>query len=735
MKAICKYIVLSTIALVSGFSVSAQNLPAGTYEGKNGVAYRKSSTLKAGTTDTYIVNLETFVYGEVTIKQTSIPADIVLVLDVSGSMTETMYEHIYTPRASQAYSYNNYGDNTYYYLHTDGKYYRVRRGYYRTGMILAGLYHNYLYYIVNGTYYYLYGNSVVQTRPEDPSSYWINLNSGRDATIWTGVLYSVQEIDRGSKLDNLKTAVDTFIDLIQDNDLYDENHQRRVDENNQPTALGNQISIVKFAMNSYYNSSAGYNSDSAPIAAGNHFNNNNYNYTEVVCGFTPTATESNVAALHTDVSNLRAGGATAADYGMNLARLLFESIKDERPESSKTVVFFTDGSPTYQTDFNTTVASNAIGNAYRIKSSYTATVYTVGVFGDLANDEENNNNEEQDVNNYMSYASSNYPDARNMSQPGTPVPVAQRKFYQNVVSGTDLTDVFTTIAEASGGSGATEVTSDATVTVDVVASSFSLPEGIDEEDITVTIAPCTGQTRPKESIGGGKERLYFEFGAEKDATQYGLPAITPEVEASQNMVTTKGFDFSTNWCGYDESERRWRGYKQTISFEIILNEGAVGGPNVVTNDRRSGIYVNGQPVAEFNRPTVKIPVSLWIKKKGLLGEDSAVFNVQYAAYQEGVDPTTLPKSAWQSFTKVIVNSNSPKDTDGYPIVKLVGLDPDYFYRIKEDAWAWTYTYVDEGTQYAFGEDQQNPFIFQNNPIGNIKSAEASVQNQFNEKTE
>ena len=66
---------------------------------------------------------------------------------------------------------------------------------------------------------------------------------------------------------------------------------------------------------------------------------------------------------------------------------------------------------------------------------------------------------------------------------------------------------------------------------------------------------------------------------------------------------------------------------------------------------------------------------------------------------------------------------------------LVGLDPDYFYRIKEDAWAWTYTYVDEGIQYAFGEDQQNPFVFQNNPIGNIKSAEASVQNQFNEKTE
>ena len=733
MKTINKYIVIATAALASGLSVSAQNLPAGTYEGKNGVAYRKSSSLKPGTNDTYVVNLETFVYGEVTIKNTSIPADIVLVLDVSGSMTEDMYEHIYTARPSQTYSYNSYGDNTYYYLHTDGKYYRVRRGYYRTGVILFGVYHNYLYYIVNGTYYYLYGNSVVETRPENPSSSWTNLDSGRNATIWTGVLYDVQEINHGSKLDNLKTAVNTFIDLIQDNDLYDENHQRRLDENNQPTALGNQISIVKFASNSYYNSNVGYNSDNAPITAGNNFNGNS-NYTQVVRGFTATETDANVSDLHSAVNSLRAGGATAADYGFNLARCLLADIQDDRPESSKTVVFFTDGSPTYQNAFQTNVASQAINNAYLIKSTYGATVYTVGVFGDLANDEENNNNEEQDVNNYMSYASSNYPDARNMSQPGNPVPVPQRKFYQNVISGTDLTSVFTSIAEASGGSGATEVTSESTVTVDVVASSFSLPEGISSNDITVTIAPCTGQTRAKETLSNGKERLYFTFGQERASTAYGLPAIVPEVDADHNMVTTSGFDFSANWCGHDASNNTWHGYKQTISFEIKLNEAAVGGPNVVTNDRKSGIYVNGQPVAEFNRPVVKIPVSLWIKKKGLMGEDSAVFNVQYAHFEEGVDPTTLPSSAWKSFTKVIVNSNSPKDSDGYPIVKLVGLDPDYFYRIKEDAWAWSYTYQDDGIQYAFGEDQQNPFVFTNIPEPNVKSGEGSVQNVFNAGT-
>ncbi len=737
MKATSKYFVLTALAFACALGVSAQNLPEGTYEGKNGIAYRKSSTLKPGTNDTYVVNLETFVYGEVKIKNTSIPADIVLVLDVSGSMNENMYEYRYTERSPQSYSYNSYGDNTYYYKHSDGKYYPVRRGSYRTGIIFFGVYHYYLYYVVNGVYYYLYGDSVVQERPSDPSDYWTSVNRVRRATIWTGVLYDVQEIGYGSKMANLKSSVNAFIDAIHYNDLYDDDGQRRLDENNQPTSLGNQISIVKFAGEKYSNESTGWNSNSAPTTAGNDTypaGPYTYNYTQVVRGFTTTATDANVNSLKNSVDALQAGGATAADYGLNLARLLLKSIQDSRPNSTKTVVFFTDGSPTYGTDFSATVAKNAINNAYQIKATYGATVYSVGVFGDLVavgDDGVTDETEAKNVDTYMSRVSSNYPEAIDFTTPSTPLPEARQKYYQNVITGTDLADVFQTIAQASGGSGATEVTSEAMVTIDVVASSFSLPYGVSADDITVTIAPCTGQTRAKEDLGGGKERLYYTFGQDKASTAYGLPAIVPTVDASSNMVTTSGFDFSANWCGYDASASQWRGYKQTISFEIQLNEDSVGGPDVATNAPESGIYVNGHPVAEFNRPVVKVPVSLWIKKIGLIGDDSAVFNVQYAHYEEGVVPTSLPSSAWKSFTKVIVNSNSPKDTDGNPMVKLVGLDPDYFYRIKEDAWAWTYTYVADGVQYVFGENQHNPFVFTNIPQPNIKSGEATVQNVFN----
>ena len=49
--------------------------------------------------------VEVFVTGH-SVSQ-HVPTDIVLVLDVSGSMDETLDSYSYTPRASQGYSYNN----------------------------------------------------------------------------------------------------------------------------------------------------------------------------------------------------------------------------------------------------------------------------------------------------------------------------------------------------------------------------------------------------------------------------------------------------------------------------------------------------------------------------------------------------------------------------------------------------------------------------------------------------
>ena len=659
MKNIVKNIVaalaFSVTAFTPGISAFAQNLPEGVYLEEKGLAYRKTATLKPGTTDRYVIDLEAFVTGDVTITETTNPVDIVLVLDVSGSMTEN-----------------------------------------------------------------LYGNT--------------------------------------SRIEALKTAVSAFINTIHDYDLYDIKRDdsgqeisrtRRKDKDGNEISLGNQISIVKFAEPTYYSANTGSNwvlgSDTTPtLDGGNHFadyteyynqyyyrnyNNtlsgsNRYNVSEVVKGFTPTASDSDVTSLINAVTSLVPAGSTAADYGMSLANLLLESIKTERPNSNKTVVFFTDGSPTHASNFSTSVASAAIQAASTAKKTYKATVFTIGTLG---------SNPGTNVTNFMNYLSSNYPDAQTWSQPGTPIAQNKRVYYQNA-TGSDLTSIFTTIAQSAASSGNKDVTAESAVTVDVLTSSFALPAGVKDSDITVLVAPCVGQ---RQITYNGVTKTYLTFGEEKAPNGYGLPAITPHVDATNNKVSTTGFDFSGNYCWYESTANppKGHGYKQIIRFEITTAEGVVGGLNVPTNDEDSGIYLKDSdtPLIKFNRPTVEIPISIWIKKKGLVGEDSAVFTVYYTQYQEGVNPMTIENSKWKSFTKITVNSDSPKDTDGFPMEKVVGLDPHYFYKIKEDAWAWSYTMVDGGTQYTFGEEQANPFTFENLPKETVKEGEATIRNVFKKK--
>ena len=719
MKNTFKYI-LAAAALVSGLTAFAQNLPEGTYQEKNGLAFRKGATLKPGTTDRYIIDLEAFVTGEVTVEQVSVPADVVLVLDVSGSMADP---YTYEARSSQAYSYNGYGNSVYYYKHTDGKYYRVRQNTGSSGGLFARTYYR-LRYQVGNQWYYLSGTGTTTSAPTNITS--------NTATIWTGVLYSVKE----TKLDALKTAVGAFIDKIQENDLYekdeDGNLVRRKGKSGADTTLGNQIAIVKFAGNRYVGmgTNTAWNSANAPTTVSgtgnNHYDsgNNSYNYTEVVRAFTKTGTQANVTDLKNAVNAFDAAGATSADYGMNLAYLLINKLPGEGQEgdrsgSAKTVVFFTDGSPTHSSGFETDVATNTISRAYNAKKTYDAKVFTVGVF-----DETTTN-----ISTFMNYASSNYPDATSFSQGGTPIAEADRVYFQDASDpNSDLTVIFTTIAEASGGSGNTDVAGGSAVTVDVVSSSFALPAGTTANDITVLVAKCHGDT----TINGN---TYLAFDKPVAPGSAGF-TITPSVNTETNMVSTTGFDFSEQWCGYDEENVEYHGYKQIIRFEIKVNDDAVGGPEVVTNDDKSGIYVNGEQIAKFNKPNVEIPISIWIKKKGLEGDDTAVFNIEYADYVSGQNPADLPKEAWKNFDKIPINENCEHDPeDGCPIVRLVGLNPHFFYRIREDKWAWSYSYQDGGIQYTSGTGGANPFVFVNLPKETVKENESSIRNVFNERTE
>lgn len=661
------------------------------YTEKNHIAYSKYPT--GPVNGIYTIHLDTFVTGEVTVSTSNLPADVVLVLDVSGSMDDdyTSSQYVYTARESQGYSYNSFGNNTYYYRHTDGNYYPVTRRTNGGGMFSTTTYS--LRVQINNYNYYLSGTQLVGNRPTNITS--------ASTTIWTGVLYEREVVEGQTKLEALQAAVADFIDVIKEN----------AEEND----VDNQIAIVKFAMNSYYGSESS-------IAEGDHAQGNNntgYNYTEVVKQF--TSVKDNAQALKNAVNSLHAAGATAADYGMRKAELLLNDLIEKNPDrqSNKTVVLFTDGAPTYSNSFSTTVADNTISKAHTIKGImayhdpekdedvYT-TVFTVGVF----------DNETDNIRNYMNYTSSNYPEAEAMDDEGSG---SDQGYYQVVSDETDLSSIFRSIASQAGGSQATTVTAEAATTVDVVSQSFDLPDGA-STNITVHFANCIG----KDSDG------YLVFDEENliDNPEEGEDGhVTITIDESTQKVTASGFDYSGNWCGYDESISDYHGMKLMLEIPIEMADDAVGGNAVGTNGPESGIYVNGEPVLKFDIPHIDLPTNLHIKKEGIADGECATFLI----YRKPLTPET---SSWETtpFKTVIVIGGQHENT-----VKLMGLDPHYLYKIVEGGWSWSYDldHVEdyEGTTLT-GEITSdklitNPFIFVNSKKNTkVRHAESAVYNDF-----
>ena len=544
--------------------------------------------------------VETFVTGHSVAQH--VPTDIVLVLDVSGSMNDAIStEYVYTARPSQAYSYNSYGNNT-FYVYYNGQYHQVVSE--RNGIL--GFYWCNLHFNIGNTTYYLNGNEINQT---NPNVY------GQNSTIWTGVLYERTTQDQ-TKLDALKDAVNQFVDIIaEDAEEYEVDHS---------------ISIIKYAGNRYYPSTQ--NSDdpinaanASNIAEGNHrytANNYQYNYTEVLVkprnpngtdNDLPTGYANNKAYIQAQVNALQQGGATAADFGMNKARYVLASIPEPaegQPKRSKVVVMFTDGEPNHQSGFDDNVANRVISYANSMKHSWTnggitydfdATVFTIGVFGP---------NVVSQTHTYMNYASSNYPNAQSMTNGGSH---ESDDYYLTAETAEGLSDIFESIA---GASGAMSLPSSAVVQ-DMVSPNFQLPEGA--TGTVIAYAPlCTDYN---ESTG------VYTFAALNDAGTLILNADGVVTGGSENRlpsaghvtvvgrtIQVTGFNFSEHWCGWEEDDHGHKtihGRKLVIKIPVEVEEG-MWGDGIETNDpEHSYLQVGDVYYGPFNNLTTNVKGDVW----------------------------------------------------------------------------------------------------------------------------
>ena len=305
-----------------------------------------------------------------------------------------------------------------------------------------------------------------------------------------------------------------------------------------------------------------------------------YNYSQTVIGLTAAGTGA--AALKDAVNALDPDGSTAADYGMNRAKSIIDSVKNN--DHQKVVIMFTDGEPNHSNDFSTTVANNAIKASKSIKNAG-ATVYTIGCFSKTYEDTEN-------VPKYMNRVSSNYLDATTMRD-GTKT---SSDYYKTVSSAEDLNNIFKTISETIG-STPVELTS-TSVLRDVISDSFTLPEGYTDGDIKAYSVSCESSTKNADGT------YTYTWKTTPDADKYDVT-----VADDNKTINVTDFDYAANWVDqFGVNGSKSHGKKLVVEIPIVLDPDATG--SVDTNGPASGIYASADAetaFANFKTPVVYIP--------------------------------------------------------------------------------------------------------------------------------
>ena len=560
------------------------------------------------------------------------------------------------------------------------------------------------------------------------------------------------------RLNALKNAVNSFIDIINENDLKDPDGKDREQR------LGNRIAIVTYSTNAN-------NATNGLIPLGNSLTDN-----------------SGVTSLKTIVNGLTANGGTYAHKGMDIAYGILSPLNDTR--QLRTTVFFTDGVPglwgswtesdnaynnsiydwperqysynygyyyipqrvdTYNTANATINSANNIKNLANESKGIISNVYSVSII----------NNPGRQTQVYLGKTSSNYLGATTMGNwSGTwnsdtamwnngngTRNTSTTNFSFSSTSQDGLKEVFETIAASSGGSD-TDLGGSTVAVMDIVSANFMLPNGSDPSQIKVYTAQCTGGADKALSFGNKipaktNTARYHKLTRNDDGTiswsteDYDVDDDINVTIEGNNMIQVTGFDYTSNFCGFDENGDP-RGWKVLIEIPVKMDPEAVGGANSDSNEPGSGIYadLDGDgsldPIITYDPPKVDLPTNIYIEKEGLKKGESAKFRIERVSKNASEEVKSNPNSSeWEPVTTVFLTNT---EGDGSkPMVKVRGLDPNYIYQIVEEPWSWAYT-SEAITVTRTDLLITNPFKFKNTPKTDIdikvRHAESKVTNDF-----
>ena len=457
MKKIYKSIIALAASLLLLPTVSAQTYLVDETSGFGYNKYLKSDT--PNEKGEYTIRIENFATGELKMEKRSTPSDIVLVLDMSGSMlydyilsgtgAPSLSEQLIQETGSLANGYATYDPGAYNqstgassstarvqnltnhpnngatsmsaicaspyrrFISYQGGFYSVSRQVVTKTVDGVTSYYCYLKFTKSNQDYYLFGyesdedggiHAITDNDPQNiPSEHLFTTNKA----VWRGRLYRYP-----SRLEALRDAVGDFITAIAKNDSSEVKPFLNAGE------VGNRISLVKFAGNGYF---SGWPREPETDLAAALAERNNKNESSVVKQFTTLTTgygadvdmnTTNITALRTALASMWSESNTPIDCGANLARLLFLDADDEYPAvdasgrvklRNRTVIFFTDGDPVKSGSDFCKITNAALNYAVQIKETgsgkINSKIFAIGL------------NPSTSSKPFLERLSSNYPDA------------------------------------------------------------------------------------------------------------------------------------------------------------------------------------------------------------------------------------------------------------------------------------------------------------------------------------
>ena len=403
--------------------------------------YLKKSAVYLPGTHQVEITLEAFATGELSTIIQHIPADIVMVLDQSGSMAWDMGGNEITNQ----YLYNI--RNTLYIKDAGGTLRKV------TLTIRS-----------NGDYRYRYTDASNQTvtrdrDPEDPVPNWMFYNNT------TAI----------RRRDVLKDALKLFVQQVYS----------RATTNN----VDHKISMIGFASGNtngqnYENTEIlSRVSGSSPIGY--------LSRTNQLLRDSLLDVRTYLSRLNTAIDWIDAQGATRTDLGMSMAQtVLSENPIPSGTQRQRVVIMFTDGTPTYTNTFSTEVANSAISSAYNMKNTLDATSFTIGIFNGANPAGTSNENK------FMNYVSSNYENAQSMTNPGSGS--YTNNYYLTANNQDALNSIFQSISSQIGGATNESLTAQSKLR-DRLTEQFEFSSGFNASSVDIKVYNYTGNGTDFES--------------------------------------------------------------------------------------------------------------------------------------------------------------------------------------------------------------------------------------------